>query len=101
MVIDINPTTKLTLQIGTGRVTAITGGERNPVVFADQLRALLKPRGDAGMQWLLEVHDACVIALDRDSKVGVKATRHNRDNWQRSLRLIDSALALEARKEAA
>lgn len=101
MVIDLDTNTKLTLQLGTGRVTTITGGERKPVIFADQLRSLLQPLGDVGLQWLLEVHDACVIAIDRDSKVGIKATKHNRSNWERSLMLIDSALALGQQQEAA
>lgn len=101
MVIEINEDTKLTLQTCTGRVTTITNGERKPVVFADQIRNLLAPLGDAGMQWLVETRDWCAIALDNHSRTGIKATRHNRANWERSLKLIDSALALGEQRDAA
>lgn len=107
MIIALPDGSRLTLSTksdsaGGALTVTVPGGVAKPVAFGQQLRALLRPLGaDAASVHLQTLTEWCRIALDRDSRVGVKATKRNRGNWQRSLRLIDSALALEARKEAA
>jgi hypothetical protein len=102
MVISLGNGSVLTLQIGTGRVTTIQAGERRTVVLVDQLRALLTPLGrDAAEVHLREMLAWCAIALDRDGRRGVKATRHNRANWERSRALLDAALELGEQRRAA
>lgn len=85
---------------GALTVTA-PGGVPKPVAFGQQLRALLRPLGDDAARVHLDTLTAwCRIALDRHSRGGIKATKRNRGNWQRSLAMIETALD-SAQMEAA
>lgn len=78
---------------GGALTVTVPGGVPKPVAFGQQLRALLRPLGDDAARVHLDTLTAwCRIALDRDDKRGVKATKRNRGNWQRSLSMLETAL---------
>lgn len=78
---------------GGALTLSIPGSGTKPVAFGQQLRRLLAQLGDDAASVHLETLTAwCRIALDRDSRVGVKATQANRKNWQRSLDVLETAL---------
>ena len=106
MIIALPDGSRLTLSTksdSAGGALTVTapGGVAKPVAFGQQLRHLLKPLGaDAASVHLQTLTEWCRIALDRDSRVGVKATKRNLRNWQRSLAMIETAMD-SAQMEAA
>lgn len=103
MRIALNDGTDLALGVKTGMLTRVhRGGLRTMVESPAQLRGLLAPLGQDAITVHLDHLSAwCSIALDRDSSVGIKATRQTRAQWQTSARLIAGALALGEQREAA
>jgi hypothetical protein len=96
MIIDLRDGTRLALGCETGLLTQILAdGSRKRVVFAEQLRGLLAPLGAEAMQAHLDSLRAwCEIALDRHSRIGVKATKQTRARWADSLSVVLGALSL-------
>lgn len=86
---------------GGALTLSIPGSGTKPVSFGQQLRRLLAQLGDDAARVHLDTLTAwCRIALDRHSRGGIKATKRNRGNWQRSLAMIETALD-SAQMEAA
>lgn len=105
MIIALPDGSRITLSTksdSAGGALTITecGGAPKPVAFGQQLRALLAPLGkDAAVVHMDALRAWCRIALDRHSRMGVKANAKNRRNWERSERLLETALEIDAISE--
>lgn len=100
MVIALPNGSKLTLSTksdSAGGALTITppGGVARPVAFGQQLRAELAPLGPEAASVHTEALRAWVAHALSDDRRGVKATRCNRANWERTRDLLETAQAAE------
>jgi hypothetical protein len=104
MIIRIDTTKDLRLEVGTGRLVVLTHADnrRAPVTSAKQVLALLSSADAALTARILDnLRATAEIALDRDSEVGIKATKHTRENWRTTLGIVREAMATEQAREVA
>jgi hypothetical protein len=101
VIISLPNGSKLTLSTksdSAGGALTITppSGVARPVAFGQQLRAELAPLGPDAVAVHTEALRAWVaVALSSDYSRGVKANRRNRENWERTRDLLETAQAAE------